>query len=201
MTVSCQQAALFAELRLAGASTFEAVDVLLAAQSADQAVELSKVWQRELRDTHGKFASRGHVTGNGTFGAPPRQKRAHRLAAMRAAGRALPADAPDELRTATVGMVKKGDTTTQQKAHEDVRQHVADLMDQVEKKHQEFVKEQDTVQGKKSRLKASAMIGSLIAGGVLGYIESKMGLPDAAQIASTLTPAVAESLFEWKKRL
>jgi hypothetical protein len=56
-------------------------------------------------------------------------------------------------------------------------------------------------EGKKAKTKGIGMIGSLVAGAVLGYIESKTGMPGMAQIATTVTPAIAEAAFEWKKQL
>jgi hypothetical protein len=211
MPVTQQQAALFAELRLAGASTFEAVEVLLAAQQIDHVIDLvSKAWMHERRGKGGQFASSGGTLTSGLRHSQRAQRRSQLAAARNTAPSRSAAPAPAPVTHETVQqiahkeaaqMAVKVGARVAAGADRVAAEHAQQSMAKISKQIEEANQYKDVVEKKKSRKKGIAMLTSLIGGAGLAYLENKMGAPGLAQAFTSITPAAAEALFEMKNEL
>lgn len=228
--VASSELAVYRSLLSAGASPLEAAGVIEDARTVEQImIDLSsQAWKHELRGRGGQWAKSGAVAVPHV--GSPTKRRAQRRAMLRAAGRlpAKPAAAPAaepmiapaamehvEQRTktaaqrmaepATKKMLAKAQMQTLNIAHESAQDAAKHALEQAKDIHDTYVKEHEKAESatekKKAWKKFFAMTSSLVVGGVAGYVEAKYGVPDAAVMATSITPAIGEALFEAKNRL
>jgi hypothetical protein len=200
--ITASQLRLADALREIGATALEQAEVLLAVTEADALIiDLSEpAWMHERRGKGGKW------TGDSTASAVADRLKAEsrrddavrkslRANTRKQVATALRPDTPMTQEEARVAKAAGGEGMTP--AHHEV----AKMITEVRQTHEKYVQDSDTEEGKKARTKTMAVVASLLGGAILGGIESKLGVSDLVAIASSIGPAIIESLFEWWKRL
>lgn len=107
------------------------------------------------------------------------------------------------MKHSAVQAAKLRSVMTEEQAAKDRAQDekIAELTRQIRSANATIAKVQQQREGTKHRLKVGAMAASLVGGAVLAGAEAKLGIPGLAQIATSITPGMADALFEWRKRL
>lgn len=107
------------------------------------------------------------------------------------------------MKHSAVQAAKLRSAMTQEQAGRDKGQDdkIAELTRQIRSANAALNKMQEQRDTSKHRIKAAAMGASLVGGALLAGAEAKLGLPGLAQIATSVTPGMADALFEWRKRL
>lgn len=198
---------LASQLRADGASTLEVVQVIGLARQASrwwssQAIELAGVtysaaWRRELRGPHGEWISsagtlHASVQDMGAIRSQAEQEDQFRHIAREEAVRAA---ATAQAKYRQIHEPEEAGQLREQAAQ--IRQ----LQKQVRTANQKIAAQAEQTEGRKAKTKFWAVISSLVGGAILGGVEAKLGTPDLAVLASSITPAAIETLFERRKRL
>jgi hypothetical protein len=203
--VSDAQVAAFCSLRAAGATVAEAAEVIELAGQVDQVVIDLAAWEHEARGKGGRW-----VRGNPTIHPALQSMAARPQTSMAEIGPGPnPAVAKSMGEHATKRQLAHAQAQTVEiataAAREEARRHVDRLSREVKYNHEQFVAAEkaaaDAQEKHKARLKFFGVMGSLIGGAVLAYVESKTGVADPIQIATAISPGAAEALFELNKRL
>jgi hypothetical protein len=188
---TAQQAAAFAELSRMGCSAMDAARAVLLANQ----VELAEAWAHEARGKGGKW-----VRGNPVLHPALRPQTGHALGPE-----TDPAVASIKDKPATLGHLARAQEQTAKIAQEAAREAAQKAATQVLAVHHNYVKETEEAETKHAKRKAwmkfFGVMSTTVAGGVAAYIESKTGVPGAAQIATAISPITAEALFELKNKL
>ena len=189
----------FLGLRKDGATIPEIVLVMSVVDEVDRAIIDLAAWEHEARGKGGKW-----VRGNPVLH-PSLEPRAAGLRPQTSAAEIGPGPNPAVKaamdQPATMRHLARAQEQTLQIAQEAARSAATHAVKQARLLHEEHVRQEDIAEGKKANKKFLAMSASLIAGAVAGLVEAKLGVPDVAVALSSVSPALAEAMFERKYRL
>jgi hypothetical protein len=193
----------FLALRKAGATMRDVAVILSVVAEVDRAIIDLAAWEHEARGKGGKW-TRGNPVVHPLL-QPQEKPRAAGLRPQTSMAEIGPGPNPAVRASmdqpATMRHLAKAQAQTLQIAQEAARSAAAHAVKQATELHQEHMRQEDIAEGKKSNKKFWAVTASLVGGAVAGLVEAKLGVPDVAVALSTISPALAEAMFEKKYRL
>lgn len=186
--VTAEQARRFGELRLAGASTAEAMVILAAVADVDRIIELAYN-PHQLRGPDGRWikgVADGVIPSAAAY--KPRVIDVHEQIHHTAVAEA----------TARARLAVQGDLKAIQAQH---KKDIAVLTRQVRSANQAMNERAELHEKSRARQKLAVHVGALTAGAVLAAVEAKSGVPDIIAVFTAIGPAVIQELIDWVRRL
>jgi hypothetical protein len=230
VTITAGDSAVYRRLRAVGATPLEAAIVLSVVQELDNVIELAEARGAHGRWTSGggggtlsakdmkriqAMRTKAHNTASATVSRDAKAKAAADARAKAAAntdgtpksaapGSALPSPVPSDLQ-APSDMPAEHVAFVQKMADMTAQRHAEKVLEQTQKnikKATDDLEAADQAEDKKAhRIALAAHVGIISSGGVLAFIEAKMGTPGTVQAVSAMAPSVIQELVDWYKDL